>query len=120
LRLRSRGNARLFQLLQEQNKYDQVPLELLDRLRRLLFFADKVADELVYEETEVLEKTIPRMFKLMENVAKGSCDYVKRGRFGAQLAFLNFAYADDRREGVDWARSPAEDRRNEQRVDRGH
>jgi len=52
-----------------------------------LFFADKVADELVYEETEILEKTIPRMFKVMENVAKGSCDYVKRGRFGGQLAF---------------------------------
>jgi len=58
-----------------------MPSDLLDRLRRVLFFADKVADEIVYEETEILEKTIPRLFKVMENVAKGSCDYVKRGRF---------------------------------------
>jgi len=61
-----------------------MPLELLDRLQRILFFADKVADEIVYEETEILEKTIPRMFGVMQKVAKYSCDYVKRGRFGTQ------------------------------------
>jgi len=59
-----------------------MPSELLDRLQRILHFADKVADEIVYEETEILEKTIPRMFKVMEKVAKCSCDYVKRGCFG--------------------------------------
>ena len=74
--------------MQEQNKYDQMPLDLLDRLQRILMFADKVADEIVYEETEILEKTIPRMFKVMQEVAKCSCDYVKRGRFGRQLPFL--------------------------------
>ena len=82
MRIRSRGDAQLFQLLQEQNKYDQMPLDLLDRLRRISLFADKVADEMIYEETEILEKTIPRMFKVMQNVAMCSCDYVKRGRFG--------------------------------------
>jgi hypothetical protein len=60
-----------------------MPSDLLDRLQRIMFFADKVADEIVYEETEILENTIPRMFKVMEKVAKCSCDYVKRGRFGA-------------------------------------
>jgi hypothetical protein len=69
--------------LQEQNKYDQMPPDLLDRLRRILVFADKVADEVVYEETDILPKTIQRMFKVMEQVANCSCDYVKRGRFGA-------------------------------------
>jgi len=59
-----------------------MPADLLDRLQRILFFADKVADEIVYEETEVLEKTIPRMFEVMQRVAKFSCDYVRRGRFG--------------------------------------
>ena len=66
-----------------------MPTDLLDRLQRILFFADKVADEIVYEETDILEKTIPRMFKVMEKVAKSSCDYVKRGRFGGQSAFMN-------------------------------
>ena len=59
-----------------------MPLDLLDRLQRILFFADKVADEIGDEETEVLEKTISQMFKVMGKVAKCSCYYVKRGRFG--------------------------------------
>jgi len=97
-----------------------MPLELLDRLQRILFFADKVVDEIGDEENEILEKTISRMFKVMGKVATCSCDYVKRGRFGGQSAFLDFANADDRREDVGWAGPPAKDRRNEQRVDQGH
>ena len=97
-----------------------MPLDLLDRLQRISFFADKVADEIVYEETEILEKTIPRMFKVMHNVAKCSCDYVKRGHFGRQLAFLNLANAHDRREDVEWAGPATEGRGNGQRVEQGH
>ncbi len=96
-----------------------MPLDLLDRLQRILIFADKVADEVVYKETEILEKTIPRMFQVMEKVAKCSCDYVKRGRFGRQSAFLKLAIADDRREDVEWPRPPGEDRRNGERVNQG-
>ena len=59
-----------------------MPWDLLDRLQRILFFADKVVDKIVCEETEILEKTIPRMFETMQRVADFSCDYVKRGRFG--------------------------------------
>ena len=63
-----------------------MPSTLLERLNRILFFADKVADEIVYEEMDILGKTIPRMFEVMQNVARFSCDYVKRGRFGAHLS----------------------------------
>ena len=66
--------------MKEQNKYDQIPFGLLDRLRRILPLADKVADEIVCKETELLEKIIPRMFEVMHRVAKLSCDYVKHGR----------------------------------------
>ena len=97
-----------------------MPRDLLDRLRRILIFADKVVDEIVYEETEILEETIPRMFKVMQKVAKCSCDYVKRGRFGRQSVFLNLANAEDHREDAEWSRPPGEDRRNGQRVDQGH
>ena len=97
-----------------------MPSDLLDRLQRILFFADKVADEIVYEETEILEKTIPRMFGVMQKVAKCSCDYVKRGRFGRQLGLLNLAIAEDHREDVAWTGPSGEDRRNEHRVDQGH
>jgi len=71
--------------LKERNKHDQIPSTLLDRLQRISLFADKVADEIVCKETELLEKIIPRMFEVMQTVAKASCDYVKRGkrsRFG--------------------------------------
>ena len=73
--------------MQEQNKYDQMPVALLDRLQRILLFADKVADEIVGEETDVLEKTIPRMFEVMETVSKFVCGYVRRGRFGRLSLF---------------------------------
>ena len=68
------------QLLKEQNKYDQIPLGLLDRLQRILPLANKVADEIVCEETDILEKVIPRMFEVMHSVAKVSCNYVRHGR----------------------------------------
>ena len=68
------------QLLKERNKYDQMPRALMDRLQRILLYADKVADEIVCKETDILEKTIPRMFAVMQRVAKFSCDYVKRGK----------------------------------------
>jgi len=37
-------------------KFDQMPVGLLDRLRRISFFANKVADEIAYEQTEILRK----------------------------------------------------------------
>ena len=67
--------------MKEQNKYDQMPSCIFDRLQRILYFADKVADEIVCEETDILEKTIPRMFEVMQTVATFVCNYVKRGRF---------------------------------------
>ena len=71
--------------LEGTNKYDQMPSSLLDRLQRIIPFAEKTADENVYEETETLERIIPRMFEVMQRVAKFSCDYVKRG--GSSSAF---------------------------------
>jgi len=62
-----------------------MPLDLMDRLQRFLLFVDNA--EINYEETEILEKTVPQMFKVMEKVAKCSCDYVKCGRFGGQSSF---------------------------------
>ena len=77
------------QLLKEQNKYDQIPLSLFDRLRRVLPLADKVAEEIVCEETEILGEIIPRMFKVMQKVAGYSCDYVRRGRLGWHSLFID-------------------------------
>ena len=68
-----------------------MPPRLFDRLQRISSFANEVADEIVYEETEILEKTIPRMFEVMQTVAEYSCDYVRRGRFGRQSPYLDSA-----------------------------
>ena len=55
-----------------------MPADLFSRLGRILEFAKIVADELVCKETEILEKTIPQMFEVMQDVAKITCMYVKR------------------------------------------
>ena len=86
-----------------------MPKGLLDRLQRISVFANKVADEIIYEETEIFEKTIPRMFEVMQMVAKFSCDYVRRGRFGGQSPGRDSAVAHDCREDVGWAGPPRED-----------
>ncbi len=68
--------------MKEQNKYDQMPSSLLDQLQRISPLADKVADEIICEETEILDKIMPRMFEVMQKIANFLCDYVKRGHFG--------------------------------------
>jgi len=64
-----------------------MPSSLLDQLQRVLPLADKVADEIVSEETEILVKVIPRMFEVMQKIAKFLCEYVKRGRFSRLSLF---------------------------------
>jgi len=54
-----------------------MPLALLGRLQRILPLGEKVADDVVCEETEILEKVIQRMFEVMRVVAEISCNYVK-------------------------------------------
>jgi hypothetical protein len=79
--------------LKEHNKYDRAPLGLLNLLQRIVLLADKVADEVICEETDNLEKAIPRIFEVMQRVAEFSCDYVKRGRFGRPPPFLGLRIA---------------------------
>jgi len=70
--------------LKEKTEYDRIPPGIFDQLQRILPLAEKVADEIVCDETDILEEVIPRMFKVMRKVAESSCDYVRRGRFGRQ------------------------------------
>jgi len=104
------------QVLKEQNKIDQIPLDLLDRLKRILPFADIVAEEIVCKGTDLLEKVIPRMFEVMYRVAKVSCEYLKRRRWSC----FGLASADDHSEDGRRADLLGGDRRNKRRVDQGH
>ena len=90
------------QILKEQNKYDQMASGLIDRLQRIVYLAEKVADEIVCEETEILKNIVPRMFEVMQVTVKGLCDYVKRGRFGKQSCLEDSESADGRREDERW------------------
>ena len=54
-----------------------MPSALLGRLDHILLLGKKVADDVVCEETEILEKAIQRMFEVMREVAEFSCKYVK-------------------------------------------
>ena len=92
-----------------------MPLALLDRLQRILPLGRKVADDVVCEETEILEKVIQRMFEVMRVVAKISCDYVK-----GSSHVLDLASTDEHSENGWWTGLPREDRRNGQRADQGH
>jgi len=91
--------------LKEQNKYDQMPSALLDRLQRILPLGKKVADDVVCEETEILEKVIQRMFEVMRKVAEFSCNYVK----GNRRSFLELASTDDHSESGWWVGLLGED-----------
>ena len=73
--------------MQEQSKYDQMPSSILGHLQRILPLADKVANEIVSEETEILDNIMPRMFEAMQKIAKFLCDYVRHGRFSRWSLF---------------------------------
>jgi len=71
-----------------------MPSGLCDRVQRILPLTEQVANEIASEETKILKELIPRMFDVMNRVAKLSCDYVKRGRCHPR----DLTYADDRSE----------------------
>jgi len=86
-----------------------MPSGFLDRLQRILPLANKVADEILCEETELLERIIPEMFEVIHRVARFSCDYVKRG---GRVHVLGLPSADDRSENGRRVSLPGGDRRN--------
>jgi len=93
-----------------------MPSGLCDRVQRVLPLVERVADEIVTDETKVLKELIPRMFEVMYRVARLSCDYVTRGRLSSPWfdKLLTIRSEKDR-----WSRVPGDDRRNGQRVNRG-
>ena len=77
----------IVQRMKEQNKYDQIPSIILDRMQRIFPLADKAADEIVSEETDLLYTIMPRMFQAMQKIAKFLSEYLKRGGFSRWSLF---------------------------------
>ena len=65
--------------MKEQNKYDQMPSIILNRMQRIFPLADNVADEI--EETDLLYTMMPRVFQAMQKIAKFLSEYLQRGSF---------------------------------------
>ena len=93
-----------------------MPVTLLDRLQRILPLGKRVADDIVCEETEILDKATQRMFEVMRKVAEFSCNYVK----GSSQSGFGLTSTDVHSEIGWWDGPPREDRRNGQRVDQGN
>ena len=64
----------------EQNKYRRMPSGLIDRLQRISSFKNKGASRIICEDIKLLEM-LPRMFEVMETLAKYSCSCVRDGRW---------------------------------------
>ena len=92
--------------MKEQNKYDRMASDLIKRLECIVCLAEKVADEIVCEETEILGEIVPRMFEVMQTTVRILCDFVKRGRFGRQPCLVDLEYADRHRENERWPGEP--------------
>ena len=77
----------IVQLLKEQIKYDEVPLSLLEHLQHILPLTEKVANENLCEEADVLGKMMSQMFEVMQKIAIFLCEYVKHGSLSRRSLF---------------------------------
>ncbi|PVF92870.1 hypothetical protein CPB86DRAFT_790727 [Serendipita vermifera] len=67
-----------FELLKEQRKYDGGVADLADQIERILPFAKQALEEIVYDDTELLEVAIGRLYNLIMDTAEFTCEYVRR------------------------------------------
>ncbi|KAG8775190.1 hypothetical protein FRC15_000715 [Serendipita sp. 397] len=70
-----------FELLKEQKKRDQSVSDLASQLKRIFPFASKSLEEAIDDNTDLLRKTIGRLYSLAIDVAEFTYDYVKQNWF---------------------------------------
>jgi hypothetical protein len=103
------------QLLKEQQKYDDMVSDLTDQIERLLPFAKQALEELVYDDTELLEGAVRRLCNLVMEAAEFICDYVKKAPTSMYsfttiyLSLLNNPREDSQKSHI--PRRPREDQR---------
>ncbi|CAG8716941.1 1631_t:CDS:2, partial [Acaulospora colombiana] len=64
-----------FELLKEQQKGDSMVSELAGQIQRVLPFAQQALEEILYEDTELLESAVKNLFSLIMDAAGVICDY---------------------------------------------
>jgi hypothetical protein len=68
--------------------------DLASQLKRVLPFADKAIKDSIEESTDLLRKTIEKLYIAIMDVAQFTCMYVKQSRFSAQILLYRFPKAD--------------------------
>ena len=64
--------------MKEQKKYDENVSDLASGIDRILPFAKRVLEDVLYEE-ELLEEAVRKLYDLMGDAASFIIDYAKRG-----------------------------------------
>lgn len=67
-----------FELLKEQNHYDEAVSGLAGSIERILPFAERALGDLLNEEAEVLVATVEKLYNLIAKAANFICEYVKK------------------------------------------
>jgi hypothetical protein len=66
------------QVLKEQKKRDEAVSDLVDSISRILPFADLVLEDIICEETELLERVVKSLCALIRDTANFICEYAKQ------------------------------------------
>ena len=64
--------------MKEQKKRDEAVSDLADAVGRILPFAELVMDDIICEETELLERVVGNLCSLIKDTASFICDYAKQ------------------------------------------
>jgi hypothetical protein len=76
--------------LKEQRKYDDMVSALTDGLARVLPFATLALEEVVCDETELLDRAVRRMCILIADAANFICAYTKQYTGGTLRSIILF------------------------------
>ena len=78
--------------MKEQKKQDETVSDLADCIGRILPFSTLILDEIICEETEMLERVVRKMFALITDAASFICDYARQSPTGASLSYANASF----------------------------
>jgi hypothetical protein len=73
--------------LKEQKKYDGMVSELAEWISRILPFATLSLEEIVCDETELLDRAVRKMCTLVADMANFICDYAKQNPAGTPNSY---------------------------------
>jgi hypothetical protein len=71
--------------LKEQKKRDEAVSDLADSVSQILPFAELVIEDIICEETELLERAVGKLCALIRDTAGFICEYAKQSLAGTSF-----------------------------------